>query len=99
MSSLATAISSSKDCDKSRYSRIGNCRFSRTLSEENNAPCWNSTPQRRSIACRSISEAWLRSTPNTLILPARRGNRPMMVRISTDLPAPEPPTKPKTSPR
>ena len=32
---------------------------------------------------------------------ARRacGSRPMMVRISTDLPAPEPPTKPRISPR
>ena len=55
--------------DSSRYSRIGNCRFSRTVSEENSAPCWNSTPQRCSIAWRSASEACARSTPNTRMLP------------------------------
>ena len=54
---LGDASSSSSRCDSSRYSRIGNCRFSRTVSEENSAPCWNSTPQRRSIACRSASVA------------------------------------------
>ncbi len=99
MFSLATTSSSSSCCDSLRYSRIGNCRFSRTVSEENSAPCWNSTPQRRSIACRSASLAAARSTPNTLMVPARFGSRPMMVRISTDLPAPEPPTKPRISPR
>ena len=46
-----------------------------------------------------IADAAPRSTPNTSIRPSRRGNRPMMVRISTDLPAPEPPTKPRISPR
>ncbi len=50
ISSLARAISSISRCDRSRYSRIGNWTFWRTVSEENSAPCWNSTPQRRSIA-------------------------------------------------
>ena len=36
--------------DRSRYSRIGNCMFCSTVSEENSAPCWNRTPQRRSMA-------------------------------------------------
>ena len=49
ISSLASAISSISRGDRSRYSRIGNCTFWRTVSEENSAPCWNSTPQRRSI--------------------------------------------------
>src|SRR5213593_3619453 len=40
-----------------------------------------------------------RSTPNTSIRPAIFGTRPMMVRVSTDFPAPEGPTKPKISPR
>ena len=99
ISSLAIASSSSRPCDRSRYSRTGNCRFSITVSEENSAPCWNSTPQRRSTARRSASLAASISTPNTLMVPSRLGIRPMMVRISTDLPAPEPPTKPRISPR
>ena len=45
------------------------------------------------------SLALARSMPNTSMVPARLGSRPMMVRISTDLPAPEPPTKPRISPR
>src|SRR5947209_11032822 len=56
-------------------------------------------PQRRSVACRSSTLAPPRSTPNTSIVPSRLGTRPMMVRMSTDLPCPEPPTKPRTSPR
>ena len=32
-------------------------------------------------------------------MPATFGTRPMMVRVSTDLPAPEGPTKPRISPR
>src|SRR6266567_3133455 len=56
-------------------------------------------PQRRSVAWRSSALARPRSTPNTSIVPSRFGTKPMMVRISTDLPWPEPPTKPRTSPR
>ena len=99
ISSLASAISSSSRCDSRRYSRIGNWTFWRTVSEENSAPCWNRMPQRRSSPRRSVSVATSRSTPNTSIAPVRRGTRPMMVRISTDLPAPEAPTNPRISPR
>src|SRR6266487_5163551 len=56
-------------------------------------------PQRRSVAWRSSALARPRSTPNTSIVPSRFGTKPMMVRISADLPWPEPPTKPRTSPR
>src|SRR5262245_58907228 len=55
-------------------------------------------PQRRSSARRSFSLALARSTPNTSIEPSRRGKSPMMVRNSTDLPAPEAPTTPRISP-
>src|SRR5262249_40390127 len=80
-------------------SRIGNWTFWRTVSDENRAPCWNRMPQRRSVARRSRSLAPPKSAPNTSIVPDRLGTRPMMVRISTDLPAPDPPTKPRISPR
>src|SRR6202012_562439 len=56
-------------------------------------------PQRRSTARRSDELAASRSTPNTSIRPEIFGTRPMMVRGSTDLPAPEGPTKPRISPR
>ncbi len=87
ISSLARAISSISLCEMARFSRMGNCTFWRTVSEENSAPCWNNTPQRRSSARRSCSLARSRSTPSTSIEPWRFGNRPMIVRSSTDLPA------------
>ena len=49
-------------------------------------------------ASRAASAA-SRSIPNTSMLPLILGTRPMMVRVSTDLPAPEGPTKPRISPR
>ena len=39
------------------------------------------------------------ATPMTSISPPWRGMRPMMVRISTDLPPPDAPTRPRISPR
>src|SRR5262249_15248732 len=82
-----------------RYSRIGNSTFSPTVSDENKAPCWNRMPQRRSISWRCTSPASSRFTPKTLIRPSCLGNKPRIVRVSTDLPAPEAPTKPRISPR
>jgi len=98
ISSLASAISSISLGDRSRFSRIGNCTFSRTVSEENSAPCWNRMPQRRSSARRSASFAFSRSTPSTSIEPWRLGKSPMTVRKRTDLPLPEAPTTPRISP-
>ena len=40
-----------------------------TVREENRAPCWNSTPQRRSIALRSAGDSSSRFSPNTSIVP------------------------------
>ncbi len=81
-------------------SNIGAATFSMTVRFENRAPCWNSTPQRRSIASSSRRVACWMSWPNTLTRARLRGRcRPMMVLSSTDLPAPEPPTTPTTSPR
>src|ERR1700684_2998166 len=56
-------------------------------------------PQRRSTPRRARASAASRSIPNTSMLPLVLGTRPMMVRVSTDLPAPEGPTKPRISPR
>ena len=99
ISSLASAISASSRSESCRYSRMGNCTFCSAVRDENSAPCWNSTPQRRCTACSCASLAASRSTPSTSIVPWRFGSRPMMVRSSTDLPLPEPPTKPRISPR
>src|SRR5690606_41529334 len=44
------ASSSISHCGRSRYSRIGSWIFSLTVSEENSAPCWKSTPRRVSSA-------------------------------------------------
>ena len=86
--------------DRSRYSRIGNCTFCSTVSEENSAPCWNRTPQRRSIARRSARRSPCRDRrPAPRSCPAAWAARPMIVRSSTDLPLPEPPTRPRISPR
>ena len=82
-----------------RSSRIGASTFCCTVSAEKSAPCWNSTPQRRLTASRSASEALRTSTPKTRIEPAAGRFRPTIERSSTDLPVPEPPTMPRTSPR
>ncbi len=73
--------------------------FSVTVSELNRAPFWNSTPQRSSIWRRSRSFRSSIDLPRISIEPAAGRLRPMMVRSSTDLPLPEPPTMPRTSPR
>ena len=99
MASLARATSSISSWSTVRCSRIGNCTFSRTVREENRAPCWKRMPHLRSVARRSSSEIAPQSLPATLIVPARRGTSPMIVRNNTVLPLPEPPTRPRTSPR
>ena len=46
------------------------------------------------IVARSIADI-IEIMPKTSILPERLGRRPMIVRKKTDLPLPEPPTKPE----
>src|SRR5690606_38238930 len=98
-STLSIASSSISGLGRSRYSRIGTCTFSSTVSAENSAPCWNRTPRRMSMRSRSASSALSTSTPNSLIVPDCFLLSPSMVRSSTDLPEPEAPTKPRISPR
>lgn len=95
ISSLAIAISSISSCDRTRFSRSGNWMFCRTVSQENSAPCWNRMPQ--VVAAPSVRPPIGR--PVTSMVPPWRGMRPMMVRISTDLPPPDAPTSPRISPR
>ncbi len=73
--------------------------FCRAVNDENSAPCWNRIPQ--FPAARRVLRAWLPAiaAPMTSISPLCRGSKPMIVRISTDLPPPEAPTSPRTSPR
>src|SRR5215471_5314609 len=93
------AISVISLLERCRYSRIGNSTFSPTVSEENSAPCWKRIPHRRSISWRCTSPASSRLTPSTSMRPCSFGSSPTMVRVRTDLPAPEAPTKPRISPR
>ncbi len=99
MVSLTLAISSISAWDMWVYSRSGTWIFWATVWDENSAPSWNSTPQRISSARISWPSTSPVCWPNTSITPSRGGLRPMMERSSTDLPAPEPPTTPITSPR
>ncbi|NJN95000.1 MAG: HAMP domain-containing protein [Anaerolineales bacterium] len=69
-----------------------------SVSEENSAPIWNRTPQRRSTSVRAEGDTASRSWPKTLIVPARFGTRPRMVRIRTDLPEPDSPTSASVRP-
>ena len=99
MSILMAAISSISAGASVVCSLSGRATFCITVSEENKAPSWNSTPQRRSIRVRSSSSSSAMFSPNTSMVPETGGLRPTMVRISTDLPVPEPPTTANTSPR
>ncbi|MNP40684.1 hypothetical protein D3C76_1343380 [compost metagenome] len=85
--------------DSPACSISGKATFSVTVSEENSAPFWNSTPKRRSTSERCSSRRPVRSWPSTLICPSLGRRRPMMLRRSTDLPLPEPPTTARISPR
>ena len=80
-------------------SYIGAATFSRTVRFENSAPCWNSTPQQLSISDQRRRLVRWMSWPSTLTVPASGCRRPMIELSSTDLPVPDPPTTPSTSPR
>ncbi len=99
MVSFIEAISFIRSWVMSVYSRSGTWMFSAMVWEENSAPSWNSTPQRISISRHSASFRWSVLRPNTSMVPDLIGFSPMIERSRTDLPAPEPPTTPKTSPR
>src|SRR5882724_9789404 len=98
-SSTLRAVSSFMSArGRSVCSFIGTWMFCPTVRELKRAPPWNSTPQR---ACSRRHAASLRpavSWPNSSTLPAVCRLSPTMVRSSTDLPVPEPPTTPITSP-
>ncbi|MNZ21881.1 hypothetical protein D3C78_389630 [compost metagenome] len=76
----------------------GRATFSVTVSEENSAPFWNSTPNRRSTSERSCSDKVGRFLPKTFTTPSLGWRSPTMLRSSTDLPLPEPPTTARISP-
>ncbi len=100
----ASASFSRARCSASRRSSpacsiSGSATFSCRFSEVNNAPRWNSTPKRRSTCERRSADSSSRFSPNTLTLPAFGRRRPTMLRRSTDLPVPDPPTTPRISPR
>ena len=82
-----------------KYSRNGTSTFSATVRVENKAPFWNRMPQRRRIFLASSSSRPIIFSPSTSTSPASGVCSPMIERISTDLPVPEPPTTPRISPR
>ena len=69
-----------------------------TVSDENKAPFWNSTPVFRSMYSRSRARGDSAFRPSTSIEPLCGLFSARMLRISTDLPEPEPPTTPMISP-
>src|SRR5690348_9308427 len=95
---LSAAISCISAEDRSSCSRNGTMMFSATVSELNSAPSWNSTPHRLPKRRRSPRPARPSSSPKTAIVPAAGGVRPTIVRSRTDLPEPDAPTTPSTSP-
>src|SRR5487761_212338 len=95
---LSAAISRMSIGERSSRSRNGTMMFSATVSELNSAPSWNSTPHRIPRRRRSVCPGRPISSPKTSIVPAAGGTSPTIVRSSTDLPEPEAPTTPSTSP-
>ena len=96
---LYPAISSIKAWSRVKNSRIGASMFSATVSDENSAPPWNSTPQRRRRSLAAATSSVATVDPSTSISPPSGVCRPMIERIRTDLPVPDPPTTPMISPR
>ena len=76
----ATTSSSSSCYDSFEISRFGNCRFSRAVAMPTARPAV--TARRRSIVSAFRVEAGRGSTPSTLMVPARFGSRPIMVRMA-----------------
>ena len=66
ISILSMASSSRSRSERSRYSRIGTWTFCLTVRAENSAPCWNSTPHRRSSSRRSAGDSSSRFSPEHL---------------------------------
>ena len=98
--SLSPASWSSSASGSASRSRSGAWMFCPTVSELNSAPSWNSTPWRACSARRSASLEAARGrgrAPRSGRAPAACS--PRISRSSTDLPVPEPPTMPNTSPR
>ena len=93
--SFIAAILSCCSRGRSVCSRIGSIMFCATESDENNAPCWNSTP---------MSEAFSAGPTVSMRLPFKRtwpafGRcSPVRVLSRTDLPDPDPPAMPMISP-
>src|SRR5215469_12623374 len=95
---LSAAISCISAGERSSCSRNGTMMFSATVNELNSAPSWNSTPHRLPKRRRSPCPARPSSSPKIAIVPAAAGVRPTIVRNRTDLPEPDAPTTPSTSP-
>src|SRR5215469_4269009 len=95
---LSAAISCISAGERSSCSRNGTMMFSATVSELNSAPSWNNTPHRRPKRRRSLCPARPSSSPKIATVPAAAGVRPTIVRNRTDLPEPDAPTTPSTSP-
>src|SRR5579883_478100 len=97
--SLRRVSSEMSASERARCSRSGTWMFCATLSELKSAPSWKSTPKRASKLRRSSAPSAARSSPRIVIRPEDGRKRPTRARSSTDLPAPEAPTTPSTSPR
>ena len=95
----ASFIAVSLSCSsggRSVCSRIGSMTFWATESEENRAPCWNRTPKSDAFSAGPSASTGLSPTRTS---PLSGRCRPASVLSRTDLPDPEPPAMPRTSPR
>src|SRR6266704_2767272 len=75
---------------------VGSMTFWATESEENRAPCWNRTPKSDAFSAGPSASTGLSPTRTS---PLSGRCRPASVLSRTDLPDPEPPAMPRTSPR
>ena len=69
--------------------------LSSTLKAENKAPCWNNMPTRLAAP---RTPSWAAGRPSTFTLPRLGVSSPRILRSSTVLPLPEPPTNDNSSP-
>ena len=73
--------------------------FPATVREVSRLNCWNTMPMRVRSGRSFASERWETCWPSTVTVPDVGFSSPLIMRIRVDLPAPEKPMTPKTSPR
>jgi hypothetical protein len=76
----------------------GKATLSATVLDDSRLKCWKIIPTRRRRARSPSTPSTATSSPSTTTRPPVGFSRPLISRISVDLPAPEAPITPNTSP-